>query len=549
MAKFARGDDPLPFYGGVGGKGSVLEATWLVSAQKDSSRWFVLGSLTLATFMSTLDVSIVNVALAPISRDFGIAVDSLEWIAITYSLTLVALTPISGRISDMLGRTRIFTLGFVGFIIASLLCSLAWNFPSLVFFRALQGVSAAMFQGNNQAIITAIFPPDERGRAFGINSVAVGAGIVSGPVIGGLLTAWLGWRSIFWVNVPVGAIGFVVGRALLPADEPRRGKFTFDYRGAALFVGGIVPFMFGLGSVANKSWFSPVVIGPVLAGAALLVLFARSQVRGESDHHGRRGAVGQCRRAPNGETSGGTWSEIRGEARDETNGGTRGETSGGARGGEPEPLMPPVIFQSPGVALGLTAAFISFTAGNMATFLTPYVMQEGLGFAVSQAGLIMTAAPLAMLVSAPVSGYLSDKFGPRPFTVAGLAAMAVALFLLSRLGTDWTAADLYWRLAVQGVGWGLFNSPNWATIMGAVPPTVAGVTGGINATTRNLGNTAAVAFAAAYFHRQSMGMFDPDILVDAYRSTMVLAAALAAVGIAPAMLRRLPDVSPERGAG
>lgn len=492
----------------------------MVQTHKDNSRWLILGSLTLAAFMSTLDVSIVNVALAPISREFGIAVDRLEWIALTYSLTLVALTPVSGRISDMLGRTRIFTLGFVGFIISSLLCSLAWNFPSLVFFRSLQGVSAAMFQGNSQAIITAIFPARERGRAFGINSVAVGAGIVSGPVIGGLLTAWLGWRSIFWVNVPIGIIGFVIGRALLPADKPRTEPFTFDYEGAALFISGIVLLMFGLGSVANASLLAPIVVVPVVIGAVLLAVFARSQIRGES----------RMRLEREGSHRGG-------------GGTTPIDGTGLAPRPGPEPLMPPVIFQSPGVALGLTAAFISFAAGNMSTFLTPYVMQEGLGFTVSEAGLIMTAAPLAMLLSAPLSGYLSDMFGPRPFTVAGLVFMASGLFLLSRMEAGWTAADVYWRLALQGVGWGLFNSPNWATIMSAVPQSVAGVTGGINATVRNLGNTTAVALAAAYFHWQSMGLIDPASLIYGYRATLWPAAVFAAIGIVPALLRRLPSLS------
>lgn len=477
----------------------ALEATWLTpthnlaSTYRDRSRWFVLASITLAAFVTTLDVSILNVALAPISRDFGIAVDRLEWIVITYSLTLVALTPISGRVSDGLGRTRVFTLGFISFIIASLLCSLAWNLPSLVLFRALQGMSAAMFQGNNQAIITAIFPPHERGRAFGINSVAVGAGIVSGPVIGGLLTAWLGWRSIFWVNVPVGLIGFVLGRALLPPDEKRREKFVFDWRGATLFVGGIVPLMFGLGTAANEALSSPSVAVPVMAGAALLLLFAGTQARAET------------------------------------------------------PLMPPDIFRSPGVALGLTAAFISFTAGNMATFLTPYVLQQGLGFSVQEAGLVMTASPLAMLLIAPLSGYLSDVYGPRPFTVAGLISMVIALLTLSQMEPGWTWADVYWRLFLQGMGWGLFNSPNWATIMGAVPPTVAGVTGGINATVRNLGHTTAVAVAAAYFHRLSMGLLEPALLVGAYQATMILAASFAAVGLVPTVLRRLPESASRRG--
>lgn len=439
--------------------------------------------------MSTLDASIVNVALAPIARDFGIAVDRLEWVVVTYALTLVALVPISGRISDLLGRTRVFTWGFIAFIVGSLLCSLAWNLPSLALFRALQGIGAAMIQGNSQAIITAIFPPSERGRAFGINGASVSAGIITGPVVGGWLTAWLGWRSIFWVNVPIGLIGFVLGRIFLPSDEKRKAPLQIDYRGALLFGSGIVLTMSGFGAAASQPWQSLPVAGALLAGAILLVAFARSQTR------------------------------------------------------VPAPLMPPVIFQTPGVALGMLAAFISFSAGFTATFLTPYVIQQGLDFSVRDAGLVMTASPLAMLVTAPVSGYLSDRFGPRLFTLAGLATAATGLLLLSRLEPGWTESDLYWRLLLLGAGWGMFNSPNVSTIMSAVPRAVAGVTGGLNAVVRNLANTMAVALAALYFHWQSGGRHDVDSLVSAYQATLILAAALAAIGLIPAWLRRVPDAT------
>jgi MFS family permease len=154
----------------------------------------------------------------------------------------------------------------------------------------------------------------------------------------------------------------------------------------------------------------------------------------------------------------------------------------------------------------------------------------------------MTASPLAMLVTAPLSGYLSDRFGPRPFTIAGLSIAASGLFLLSRMDPGWTSADLYWRLALLGAGWGLFNSPNVSTIMSAVPRAVAGITGGLNAVVRNLANTVAVALAAAYFHWQSGGRSDVDSLVYAYQATLIVAAALAVVGLVPAWLRRVPDL-------
>lgn len=439
--------------------------------------------------MSTLDTSIVNVALAPIANDYGIAVDKLEWVVVTYALTLVALVPISGRISDLLGRTRVFTWGFIAFIFGSLLCSLAWNLPSLAFFRAVQGIGAAMIQGNGQAIITAIFSPRERGRAFGINGASVSAGIITGPVVGGWLTAWLGWRSIFWVNVPIGLLGFVIGRMYLPRDTQRTEPLQIDYRGALLFGSGIVLFMSGLGAAASQSWLSLPVLGAALPGVALLLLFARSQ-----------------------------------------------QTA-------PAPLMPPVIFRTPGVALGMGAAFISFTAGYTATFLTPYVVQNALGFSVGETGYLMTASPLAMLVTAPLSGYLSDRFGPRLFTILGLSTSASGLFLLSRMEPGWTMHDLYWRLLLLGAGWGLFNSPNVSTIMSAVPRAVAGVTGGINATIRNLANTLAVALAAAYFHWQAGGYSDAHSLVHAYQATLIWAGVIAAVGLVPAWLRQVPDMT------
>lgn len=250
-----------------------------------------------------------------------------------------------------------------------------------------------------------------------------------------------------------------------------------------LFGSGIVLLVSGLGAAASQSWLSMRVLATVLPGMALLALFARAQAT------------------------------------------------------DPAPLMPPIIFRSPGVALGFTAAFTSWAATYAALFLTPYVMQQGLGFSVHKAGFIMTASPVAMLVLAPLSGYLSDRFGPYLFTLAGLAVTASGLLLLSRLQPGWTAADLYWRLLLLGTGRGLFNSPNVSSIMGAVPRTVAGVTGGLNATVRNLANTLAVALAAAIFHWQSGGRTDANSLVLAYQVTLMLAAVLAAAGLVPALMR------------
>lgn len=453
--------------------------------QPSASRWMVLASLCVAVYMSTLDMSIVNVALATMARDFGLQVDRMQLVVVSYALAQVALVPISGRASDILGRTRTFTWGFVVFIGGSALCSLAWSLPSLVLFRVLQGIGGAMLQGNSAAITTAVFPPGERGRAFGLVGATVSAGILTGPVLGGLLTAWGGWPSIFWVNVPVGLLGFVVGRAFLPPDR-KAERIGFDYPGAALFAAGAIALISGLSAAAHQPWLSLSVGGALLAGAGLLLTFIRWE-----------------RRAP-------------------------------------DPLMPPAIFASPGVAAGFLAAFISFSAGFASIFLTPYVMQDSIGFSPSVTGLIMTASPVGMIFVAPISGYLSDRFGPRWFTMAGLTLAAAGLLLLAGVGPAWRPQDFYWRILLLGVGWGLFNSPNVSTIMSAVPQHVAGVTGGLQATIRNAANTTSVALAATLFTWSSGGVASPAAYLQGYRTTLLVAAAVALTGLIPAATRAAP---------
>lgn len=280
-------------------------------------------------------------------------------------------------------------------------------------------------------------------------------------------------------------VGFLAGRAFLPAD--RRAEQTgFDYPGALLFALGAIAFMSGLSAAAHRPWASLAVGGAILVGAALVAAFG--------------------------------WWERR----------------------APEPLMPPAVFTSPGVVAGMTAAFISFTAGFVSIFLTPYVMQNSLGYSTQVIGLVMTASPVGMIFLSPVSGYLSDRFGPRVFTVAGLVLAAAGLLLLSGVAPGWQPHDFYWRILVLGVGWGLFNSPNTSTIMSAVPPRVAGVTGGLNATIRNAAGTVSVALAAALFTWASGGVPSPPAYLQGYHTALLAASAVALAGVIPAALRTMP---------
>ena len=187
-------------------------------------RWFILATVSIGTFMSTLDGSIVNVALPTISRELQANLSTLQWVVTAYLLTISSLLPVFGRIADLLGRRRIFSIGFVVFTLGSILCGLAPNIWFLIGMRVLQAIGASMLMANSAAIIIANFPSKERGRALGLTGTVVALGSLSGPALGGILVGLLDWRSIFYINVPIGILGYLAAQIVLPQDKPQPNK-------------------------------------------------------------------------------------------------------------------------------------------------------------------------------------------------------------------------------------------------------------------------------------------------------------------------------------
>jgi EmrB/QacA subfamily drug resistance transporter len=455
------------------------------------SRSLIFVSVMVGTFMSTLDSGSVYVALPTIAREFDANLDQMQWVILASAICVASFVAIAGRISDLLGRTRMFLWGYIFFLTGACFSGMAWNVASLAVFRIITSLGIAFLTCNSQAILVNVFPSRERGRAMGLNDSTVYLGFISGPVVGGLLTAAVGWRSIFYVPALLATIGYIMGRIYLPRTLPSHREH-FDLTSPLLFATGSIFFLVGLGGIARGQWLSLSVGGLTVLGAGLIVAFAWWQ------------------------------------------------------GTSTKPLIPPIVFRSPAVAYGYLAGFLSFAAINTSNFLTPFVAQRALGIDARTTGFIMAAAPITSVFVSGLSGHLSDRFGSRPFTVAGLLSTATGLFLLSGAARHWSPIDLGWRLGFIGLGQGLFSAPNIATIHGSVPLSLTGVTSSLQATIRNFAFSVSAAAGAATFIFGAHGHTNSVAYLEGYSVSIGLAMFLALVGVIPSLLSVLPSGIPVR---
>ena len=236
-------------------------------------KWKALATVAMGTIMATMDVSIVNLSFPTLTRVFGADLDTVMWTSLAYILVSVSILLIVGRIGDIVGRKRVYTLGIFVFTLGVVACSLSQSIGQLIFFRSLQAVGAAMTISCGTAIVTEAFPSEELGRGLGLLGVAVSAGFISGPVIGGLLLDWIDWRAIFYMRAPVGLVTVIMAHVLLQGKKRGGGRIQLDLRGAILSSAGLFSLIFGLSQLTRMGADSPVVWLMVGTGLILLVLF------------------------------------------------------------------------------------------------------------------------------------------------------------------------------------------------------------------------------------------------------------------------------------
>lgn len=391
--------------------------------------------------MVVVDVTIVNIALPTIARDFEASLPELEWAVIAYSLTMIGLVPTLGRLSDVLGRKRLYLLGLVTFGAASILAGRSERIQMLIAARVVQAVGGALITSNTLAILTDVFPAGKRGVAMGLQSILIGGGAAIGPVLGGFLVTSFGWQAIFWVNVPVSLVASTVAARVLPAQHARDAAQAIDWGGAALLLVGLVSLLTGVTRGPQWGWGSLQVVGAALGGVVVLGAFAWRQ---------------RVARAP---------------------------------------IVRPALFRIRAFASGQAAGFLGTMSLVTMVFTLPFYWQGLRGETAQATGLFMLPIPLGIMCLSPVAGRLSDKLGARGLATFGLTLVASGAWLLSRVDAETPVADVLWRVAVVGVGLGCFLAPNNSAIMSAVPEGERGVASGLLALFRFLGQSSGIVTA------------------------------------------------------
>ncbi len=407
-----------------------------------ASKWMILGAVMTGVIMGPIDASIVNVVLPSISRYFNTDYSVAQWVPTIYLLAICSFILVYGRLGDMLGYKKIFLTGLAFFVGASLLCGLSTSIWMLIVFRAIQGLTVAMQMALGLAIVTAAFPPNERGKAIGIYSTAIALGLMLGPVLGGIIAQYLSWRFVFFINVPIAVISLAWGSRVIPRTKRKLGQHL-DIWGAVLaFV-----FLFSILLYANRGknwgWLSSWCIALLVIAVVFGWLFFRAERKSQ------------------------------------------------------QPMLHLSIFKNRRFSFACVSSLVNFMALYTVVFLTPWYLSDALYQQVFSVGLVMIAFPLVTFFVGPLSGSLSDHIGFRGLAFAGMTIHAAGVVLLSRLDATAGSLDVGWRLAVCGLGAGMFQSPVNSAVMGSAPQQFRGIASSILAVMRNTGMAFGIAVAGA----------------------------------------------------
>lgn len=414
-------------------------------ADDRSYKWFVLLITSVGAMMAPLDGSIVGVALPSMTKSLGMNYVSVIWVPAAYLVTLAVSLLIIGRLSDSRGRRPIFISGLAIFIFGSFLCSVAQNGAELILFRILQGVGCACMAATATAIVSDVFPGKERGKAIGINIMSVYVGGALGPSLGGALTYAFGWRSVFWVNIPIGLMVITLALWKLKESVPRREKEPFDIPGMLTFSVGLVSLLVAMTVGESAGWTSLPIIGLLALALASFGLFIFSEMR-----KGSKAMIDLSLIAHNR------------------------------------------LFAAANIA-----ALLNYTAFFGASFIMSFYLQSVLGRSPLETGAILISMPITMAVLAPISGWASDKVGSRILSTGGMVCVTIGLLLLSTLTLTSSTSAVTIYLLILGAGMGLFSSPNTNAIMGCVERSQLGVASGMVATMRTTGQSLSLAVTGA----------------------------------------------------
>jgi len=465
-----------------------------VLSAEENRKWWTLAAVAFGLFMIMLDNTVVNVALPSIERDLHVSISSLEWVVTAYALTFAALLITGGKLGDLFGRRRIFIVGIAVFTLSSLACGLAPSAGFLIGARTVQGVGAALMNPASLSIITATFPPRERGQAIGIWAGVSAMALAIGPLVGGLIVDNINWNWIFFINVPVGVAGIIVSQFVIRESRDTSHEQSIDLPGLVTSSAGLFALTYALIEGNRHGWTSAEILGLFAAAVVLLLTFV---------------VLERYQRLP---------------------------------------MLDLSLFRIGSfTGANLVAMLVSLGMFGVFFFVSLY-LQNILGWTPTQAGASFLPMTLLIIVVAPIAGRLSDRIGSRWLMGAGMTLVSISLLFYQRVGLHSTFWTLLPAMLLGGVGMAMTMSPMTAAAMGSVPVDKAGVGSGVLNSFRQLGGSLGIAvmgaILASYVTAAPGSHASAQQFVDGLHAALLVAAVitfLAAV-VAVATVRTRPEV-------
>ena len=449
----------------------------LIHQPQPIEKWWVMLGIGLGVLMYTIDTSIVSIALPILIKDLHTDFAMVQWVGLSYVLVVTSLVLGAARLGDILGKKPLYLGGLIVFTLSSLLCGWAPSIEILIAARALQGFGAVMISALGAAIIVEVFPAAERGKALGIIGAVVSMGIALGPSIGGMIIGVAGWRSIFWVNLPIGLLASLVVNRYVPNTRTKTQAQGFDIWGSVAISFVLVCFSLGMTAGQQQGFNHSLPLGLLMVSSIGLVGFIKLESR------------------------------------------------------LTQPMLDLSLFQSQIFSLSLLTGWIVFMALSGSTFLIPFFLQLVLHYPIAHIGLLMAFTPVIGGLISPLAGNLTDRFGTRSIMFIGLILMSIGCFSISTMNGETQDIDYILRVIPLGLGWGIFQSPNNSAILSAVSPARLGIASGLLSLTRTLGQTTGLPLFAAIFAAFALGstgaiditVASPGAIVAGFQATFQVA--------------------------
>ena len=394
--------------------------------------------------MATLSAGIMNIALPTMSAQFHVSLENIQLVVSMYLLVLTSLLPVFGKLSDIYSRKWMYLGGFITFGLGALLGAVAGSLPFMLFARAIQGIGSSAMMATSQALVAQVFHGTSRGKAFGAIGAVVAGGSLAGPALGGALIETWGWRSIFWLTLPICAIGVWRGIYLIPRFKAVK-KIKMDYRAAVYFTLMSFFFLYALNTASDKGWTSPLILTFFALAAVFFLLFIRREQTAKN------------------------------------------------------PFIGFSIFKIPAISYGYLVAVLGFTALFTNSVLLPFYLTDMMHLSPIRIGLLILPFPLTLALSSTVSGILSAHWPARIITTVGFGFLLISTLLFAFIPACASYSYIILAQLIMGIGSGTFQVPNNNTVISAAPKGKLGLVTSVNALCRNVGMILGIALSVAIF--------------------------------------------------